>query len=618
MCGILGTLPAIPDGLLRRSLNRLAHRGPDGEGVWHEEQQRISLGHRRLAIFDLSAEGAQPMHYMDLAIVFNGEVYNHPELRQTLQQKGHRFATQTDTEVLMAAYKEWGADCLQQFNGMWALAIWDKTKHELFLSRDRFGKKPLYYMQQNGQLFFASEMKALLPLMDNPQPNKDFTQMVAQYDSYEASGQCLVQGVHSLPAGHYAVYKDGKLTQHRYWDTLEHLVTPPNKYEEQVEQYRELLLDATRLRLRADVGVACALSGGVDSSSVMAAIMENIHQYGQGHFNSSYTATFPGTKLDETVYAKEVLSYFNAQGNFVPIDGQIALDNLADDLYYFEEVYRTPPSPMMQLYKQYREDGNYVSLDGHGPDELLSGYGNFMFMAFLDTSPLQFKEVMNITDTYKAMYPVKDSFLKLRPGGYFQYLKTQVWYQLQQSKPQLPQTLQDLVQHKEAIAHMGHFNYGLYQLFHYSIFPTLLRNYDRYSMRSGVEMRMPFVDHRLVAYSYSIPWQSKLNRVFNKTILRDAVAPILDKSIAYRRTKIGFTSPLPQWFNGPWRQWLDDTIHSTDFKNCNLVNHPAATAAYNRFRRKAQPTVIDGEELWLQLSPYLWQEHFFKRATQPH
>jgi asparagine synthase (glutamine-hydrolysing) len=271
---------------------------------------------------------------------------------------------------------------------------------------------------------------------------------------------------------------------------------------------------------------------------------------------------------------------------------------------------------MMQLYKQYRVDGNYVSLDGHGPDEELCGYGNFLYMAFLDTNPLHFNEIMNIVDTYKTMYPVKDNFLKLRPGGYFSYFKTHVWHQLQQRKPLLPQETSDLAQHRDAIQHMGHFNYGLYKLFHYSIFPTLLRNYDRYSMRSGVEMRMPFVDHRLVAYSYSIPWQSKLRKVFNKAILRDAVAPILDKSIAYRRTKIGFTSPLPQWFNGSWKDWLDDTIHSTDFKNCDLVNHTTATMAYNRFRHKAQLTVIEGEELWLQISPYLWQEHFFKRATQ--
>jgi len=612
MCGILGALPSIDPGRFKLALDRLAHRGPDGEGIWEHPEQHVTLGHRRLAIIDLKTEAAQPMKLGNLNITFNGEIYNYRELRAELEALGHSFRTESDTEVLLVAYRQWREGCLDKFKGMWAFAIWNEDDKTLFLARDRFGEKPLFYNQQHGPFVFASEMKALMALGDGWQPSKQFKKLVKQYDRYESSEHTLVEGIKRFPAGHYGLLKQGSLSLHQYWDTLAHLVNTPTSFHEQASDFQELLLKSVGLTLRADVPVAASISGGLDSSAILGAACAF---HGRDKLHSAFTAAFPNSRVDESLYARQLASEKGVSLHEVALSGEEALAYLPNDLYYFEEVFRSPPSPMMGLYHNYRQQKVLVSVDGHGPDEMFSGYGNFILLAMIDAGldPSQWKEIL---ETYENQQPER-GIVKARKAGNHQYLLMQA-YRLKEQwlDEKLPNTQRDEQLHQEAIRKMGYFNYALYRLFHYTIFPTLLRNYDRFSMRSGVEIRMPFLDPALVAYSFSVPWQSKIRGGYTKALLREAVRLWLPKTIVERKDKIGFQAPLADWMQGPWKSFLQDTLASQSFKEFDLTDTKAAQQKLEQLWKTPTATNEQAEEAWLALAPYLWHEHFFKRATQ--
>ncbi len=614
MCGILGAIPSIDRHRFQSALDRLAHRGPDGEGIWEHPNHKVLLGHRRLAIIDLKPEAKQPMRFGALTITFNGEIYNYQQLRQELQGLGQPFSTESDTEVLLVAYRQWGANCLHKLRGMWAFAIWNDADHTLFLARDRFGEKPLFYAQSGTYFTFGSEMKAIMALGNNWQPNGHFRKMVTNYDRYEGTEDTLVAGIKRFPAGHYGIYKAGQLKLTRYWDTLEHIANTSNTFEEQTEHYRELFSQSVALTLRADVPVGAAISGGLDSSAVVGAACQF---YGKDRLSSAFTATFASSRVNESSYARQLSAEKNLRLNEITIDAATALRCLPNDLYYFEEIYRTPPSPMMALYQHYRKQGVFVSIDGHGPDEMFSGYGNFMLLALIDAgiNPSKWKDILS---TYEQAQPDR-GIVKARKAGNHQYLLMQA-YRLKEQylDEQLPQAIHDYKLHQAVIQKMGYYNYALYRLFHYAIFPTLLRNYDRFSMRSGVEIRMPFLSPELVAYSFSIPWQSKIRNGYSKAILREAVRPWLPQNILERKDKIGFQAPLADWMRGPWKEFLQDTLSSDGFNQCHLLSRAQAKNKLTKVWDNAIATNEMAEEAWLAISPFLWQEHFFNRAiTNP-
>lgn len=255
MCGIFGTVNyRISKEQAKSCLDELIHRGPDGFGIWQEEG--VTLGHRRLSILDLSKNGTQPMSYADerYEITYNGEVYNFIEVRRELEALGHKFKSDTDTEVILAAFAQWQEACLDKFNGMWAFAIWDRRDKRLFMSRDRFGVKPLYVADCGGRIIFASEMKAIVPVMDSVKINRSLIELYKKNPHYEMQEECLIEGIKRFPAGHYAwITKDGRIEMNRWWNTLDHIGPVPDSYEEQVEKFREIFLDSCRIRMRSDV-----------------------------------------------------------------------------------------------------------------------------------------------------------------------------------------------------------------------------------------------------------------------------------------------------------------------------------------------------------------------------
>lgn len=617
MCGIFGIVnKKIDRDVVKRCVDSITHRGPDGWGI--VEEQDVIFGHRRLSILDLSNAGAQPMEYADRYLVtFNGEIYNFIEIRDELKIKGYEFSSESDTEVLIASFMEWGEECLLKFNGMWAFAIYDKTTRRTFIARDRFGIKPLFYTYLNAdktEIAFASEMKALFPIMADVRPNKALVMDASRITTYENTDECVIEGIHRIPKGSCGWIDKSGLIIKKYWETLDHLVDVPNSYEEQVEMFRELFLDACKLRMRSDVTIGTALSGGLDSSATicsMAHLSKDSEALRMNHdWQHAYVASFPGTTLDETQYARCVTDYLGIKSTEVVINPADALKRLDEYIRIFEDVYLTSPIPMMELYHALREDNTLVTIDGHGADELFGGY-TFDFIHALDDAKNKAERDM-ILDAYIESFPKDGSNMALKSTN-----KTSVYLTYQKRK------LKSYLKGSGKLDKVGmseHPNYKkldslnkiLYQSSHETILPTLLRNYDHYSMASGVEIRMPFMDYRIVNFAFSIGFRSKLHGGYSKSIIRDALADIMPKEIAYRRTKIGFNTPIVEWMQGPLAEYFSDCVNSGDFANCDLIDSVKTKEMIMNVINNKNATFAQGEQAFSAIYPYLWERALLK------
>lgn len=609
MCGILGGIGKFDKHVFEISLHRLAHRGPDGYGLWEDSDSNVLFGHRRLSILELSDLGKQPMTDGELTIIFNGEIYNYKEIKKILEANGHHFLSNCDTEVILKAYRQWGHRCLERFNGMWAFAIWDSKQKNLFLARDRFGVKPLFYAYTRGGFIFGSEMKALAPLLDEIAMSNDFNWCQQNIYEYENTSKSLLKDICRFPAGHYAYLNPDNATikLQRYWNTLENIGTVKENYKEQVECFRELFFDSCKIRMRSDVKIGTALSGGLDSSSVAAAMhylgTNGFVDHDQSDWQNAFVATFTGTELDEKEYANTVVQSLNLKGHFYEIDATKGIETLSDYLWYFEELFLTSPIPMVEIYKAIKANGVSVSLDGHGADELLAGYGTTIFNAVKD-SPFDIPGINEIATTYKQLRGTDRSNFTVVIDGFAGRKNMLKFY--------LSKFLKFNEEHDHLVKELGYFNAALYKEFHFYILPTLLRNYDRYSMTAGVEVRMPFMDYRLVTYCFSLPWQSKLRNGFTKAILRDAIQPFLSEKVVRRKLKTGFGTPFTNWFLGPWKEFVKDTINSDSFRNSSVVNAASVKRKVDQFYATPNPTFEAGHVVWSELMPFFWETAFYK------
>ena len=618
MCGILGSLPYTDTFEFKSSLDTIAHRGPDGFGIWQDENQKITLGHRRLAILDLSDLGKQPMHFANYVITYNGEIYNFIEIKKELEFKGYKFISDSDTEIILAAYQEWREACLLKFNGMWAFAIWDKVNQKLFLSRDRFGVKPIYYTFSKGKFAFASEMKALFSFLDDVRPSDDFEQLKSNIFSYESTDRCIINGIKRFPAGSYA-YLDlerQQLNITKFWNTKDHLQKVPLRYEEQVEQFRELFIDACKIRMRSDVPIGTTLSGGLDSSAVISTMAhigkQNNENRVSKNWQHAFVATFPDTFLDEKYYAEKVVESIGVPATYLPIDPVKGIEDLGKSLYLFEELYITSPIPMMEIYKSLRNNGVVVSIDGHGADEMMSGYGNIP-STLLDCG-LNFNKIKNTLHTLSGMYDFEFETTQLQKSQYnfkwyLNYMASNKGGRIKLVKYYVDSFLGKSNKENASIGEFGSLNSDLYKLFHTSILPTLLRNYDRYSMANGIEVRMPFMDYRLVNFAFSLPWESKVNGGRTKSILRDAMKGILTDEVRLRKTKIGFNTPIVDWMKGAWKPFLMDTISSKSFEQSSVINPEKVRQKVLNVMNNPKVLYLEGEQTWAELVPYLWEKN---------
>lgn len=606
MCGIAGIWTAsdseISDREFDRFVDSLAHRGPDGGGVYRDGGLR--LGHRRLSILDLSSAASQPLSYHNRYwITFNGEIYNFLELRQELEKAGYAFSTDSDTEVILASYAHWGQACQLKFNGMWAFAIWDRREQTLFLSRDRFGVKPLHYYFDEKIFAFASEMKAFLQLSAlNLGFDEEIVRAVLRdSNSLEASESCLIKGLKRLQAGHSMLFtKDRRLIVRKWWETLDHLQEIPATEKEQIEKFRWLLEDACRLRMRSDVPLASALSGGLDSSSILSLVAGIGKDYQverlSPDWQKAFIALYPGTSQDERIFADEVINRTQATPYYVEVDAARLVQYIDEALYQMEEIFDVPIGPWL-LYREFRKKGVVISLDGHGGDELLGGYHHQVQEAmslalFPQMNCFQF---MELKKALKGLYfegtmhqmPTNGVFLKKilknalsSSPKVHHFLKTifQSIRSEQESHWLRPGFGLEKAMHfsfsKQVHDKLDSINSILYRDFHQRTLPTILRNFDRCSMAHGVEIRAPFLDWRLVCYAFSLPPSVKIKDGYTKWILREAMKGILPESIRTRQSKIGFASPTTEWFKTTLKSFILDQVNSSSFLSSSIWDGP--------------------------------------------
>jgi asparagine synthase (glutamine-hydrolysing) len=583
MCGISGIYNihggAVDPAEIGRLTDLLAHRGPDGAGIWFNEQRNVALGHRRLAIIDPGAGGYQPMSSADgqHVIVFNGEIYNFIELRRELETRGEKFSSQSDTEVILAAWRTWREDMLLRFNGMWALAILDTRSKELFLARDRFGIKPLLYSISPRRFVFGSEQRALIQsgLVNNSINVEVARRLMIDAFGIEASERTLCSDVLRLQAGHFMWLREGKLEVKRWWRTIDHLPDLPKNEAERVERFGELFRDAVSIRMRSDVPIGTCLSGGFDSSAVICAMAAH-EKAGMGPRDSAawrhaFVAAFPNAAHDERPMAEEAARWAGVDPRIIEIgqaDALTDIDRILDD---GDDVYISLLSAVWLIYRELARQKVLVSLDGHGADELMGGY--------LQEGQLGRFRLRNAIERFSA------SSSWSRRGVDFMraaMIQKQGHYFLRGGLRDMPAALRLVGDEDSLPAHWGALNRRLYRMFHSTVLPTILRNFDRFSMAHGVEVRMPFMDWRLVTYTMALPDESKMADGYTKLIARRAMHDQMPESIRMARRKIGFNSPMPEWLNGgPLSGWISGLLDKNVPAFTNLVDERRLRAVTN-------------------------------------
>ena len=656
MCGVTGywaySSRDLAEAVFSAFTHSLAHRGPDGLGIEHFPEARLWLGHRRLAILDLSERARQPMCYAEgrYWLTYNGEVYNYLELREELRGLGHRFVSDSDSEVILASYAQWGQDCQLRFNGMWAFAIWDARDRRLFLSRDRFGIKPLHYSLHAGAIAFASELKAFLtlPWIDGAFDPEILAETLANVVGHEATPYTLLPGVHRLPGGHsMLVEADGRTQINAWWNTLDHLPQPRANLDDQAEEFRALFFDACRLRLRSDVPLATSLSGGLDSSAVACTLAElgrrGAVEHAPKDWQRAFVACFIGTPLDERQYAKTVVDHTGMIPYYLDVDDRAALNDIEKVIFDHEGIYWFARVGPWALYRAMRSTGIRVSIDGHGSDELIGGYHWFVEEAM--DAAAESLELRRYIDLRGVLAGLIGGTEVSRYGDLLGELRMLARGQLARLRLLRPvlaalagcrslsmriggttttsnRSIDELLLHYNCphrlyydaadprVRGMSRLQAMLFTWFHGSMLPTLLCNFDRASMSHGIEVRMPFMDWRLVTYNFALPEMSKMGGGYTKRILRQAMRGTLPEPIRLRTKKIGFVSPMESWTRGALKPWLLDLSASRSFVESAVWNGSAARAAVKE--------AVDGEasidNVWPIVNAYVLEQSFKERA----
>jgi asparagine synthase (glutamine-hydrolysing) len=572
MCGISGIISkdklSVNESLLKKMTDSIAHRGPDGEGFWLNKTNCIGFGHRRLTIIDLSGAAAQPMHYLDrYTIIHNGEIYNYIELKEELAKRQYNFRSQSDTEVILAAYDFYGEECLQHLDGMFAFAIWDEKEQILFCARDRFGEKPFYYSFDEGKLAFASEAKALwaaglakkinYPLLLN--------YLALGYTGTAADNTItFFQDVFSLPPAHYLRFKNPEFSFsiNRYWDCdKEAKISITEK--QAVEQFNELLLTSVKRRLRSDVMVGASLSGGLDSSSIMATI-NNIRETS---CMPTFSAVFPGFEKDESVYIQTLKEKFNLKNYLVTPTVEALLKDL-EKLCYHQEMPFSSSSIFAQfkVYETAKDQNVKVLLDGQGADEILAGYNKYVhwyLQELLTAGKSRFIKEKHALRKNKIPFTWN---LKNYAAAWF---PAQATYQLEKREIKRLSMFADFTdefkeEYLDRQSIVKPIVFKLNDILYYSTFQSgleeLLRYADRNSMAHGREVRLPFLSHELVQFVFSVPSQFKIHQGYTKWLLRKSMETHLPASIVWRKDKIGFEPPQKKWMaNSSLQEYIFQT-----------------------------------------------------------
>jgi asparagine synthase (glutamine-hydrolysing) len=597
----------------------LAHRGPDDAGIFVDE--RAALGHRRLSIVDLAA-GHQPLanEADTIWIVFNGEIYNHQSVRAELENAGHRYKTRSDTETIVHAYEQWGDGAVEHLRGMFAFAIWDAPARRLLLARDRLGVKPLYWTIAHGRLLFASEIKAILESgLVRPEPNEEALPELLG-TRYLAGTETLFKGIHRLQPGHTLVFEHGTVVIRRYWDIpagpSDELAALSER--DLIHRFRELLEEAVRIRLMADVPLGMFLSGGLDSSAIAGIMAGMIDRPLQ-----TFSVAFKQRAFSELDYARQVSSAIKADAHEIVIDDEDFFGALPRLIWHEDEPIAHPSSVPLYFVSALARERVKVVLTGEGSDELLAGYGkypralvNWRAATAYGTVPGALRRW--IADTVVPKLPgqagryAKRSFLAMPRTPEAMFFDNFAAIGLRRQSVLLAPSFAELATPDRA--------YGASRTFFdapngrsttldrllYTDMKTylveLLMKQDQMSMAASIESRVPFLDHRLVEFAAGLPTRMKLRGFRTKWILREAVRDILPATILTRK-KMGFPVPFGVWMQGAWNDVARDVLLDTRSRQRGIID----AGAVERLLAAHAAGVADGADaIWSLLNLELW------------
>jgi asparagine synthase (glutamine-hydrolysing) len=590
----------------------IAHRGPDGHGVYTD--QDFGIGHRRLSVIDILDRSLQPMQTKDgqWSLSYNGELYNYLELKEELKSQGYEFSTTSDTEVLLAAFCQWGLKSLLRFNGMYAFAIWHQPTRTLTLVRDRLGIKPLYYSLTEQGIAFASEIKSLLKLTEvNIKPNHKML------DGYMSLGYCpgeqtLFDGIYQLPPGHYLQMKDGVVTKAAYWDMIFQLDQDLGEAF-YIENVQNLLEDAVRLQLRSDVPLGVFTSGGVDSSAVVAIM----HRLGVRDIKtfSVFWDYEPG--YNETQFSREIASLFQTDHNEYRMTSHDFVAFIPHYVWYMDEPVQEAAGLSLYYIAKKAKEKVTVILSGEGSDEVFGGYPVYRYMYWLERYRNIPQGLRNVTNSCLRKFgPKWDKHVKLSDlalekrylgvsmneiNGIRRLYTPQLQEQIQEyTVDRLLASYYERTKFHDAQARMQYLDVKSW------LVNDILIKADRMSMAASLELRVPFLDHRLMEFVARMPLRYRLKRGETKYLIKKALEPYLPHHIIYR-SKQGFPTPLRFLFKGPLKNYIQDILVSDQFFERRLFN-PALVKELVDEHREGQ---VDHQKvLWQLLILELWHRVF--------
>ena len=629
MCGIAGIISLagtrIPDLAAKLAVMQklLSHRGPDGQGTWHGNDDRAGLAHVRLSIIDLTQAASQPMAGPAGTVVsFNGEIYNYVELRKALSGTW-KFRTNSDTETILASYDNDGADCVSQLRGMFAFALWDDRRQRLFCARDRFGIKPFYYAVVGDCFYFASEIKALIPFL--PEVDTD-PQALAEYLTFQYTlGEAtLFKGVRQLLPGHSLVIENGRTSVTRYWDVHYEVDFDHTSHYFQ-NRLRELVDDSISVHLRSDVPIGSYLSGGIDSS-LIAILASRFDKINVDAFHGRFTS-HPG--YDESQYARVAAESAAKQMHLVDITADDFIANFQRVIYHLDHPVAGPGSFPQFMVSKLASRRVKVVLGGQGGDEIFGGYARYLLGYFEQCIKAAIDGTYrngNFVVTAESIIPNLGVLREYKPlmkmffkDGMFDSIDRRYFRLIDRSADMIDEVNWDLldrkavyesfssifnstrnVRHEAFFDSMTHFDFKC-------LLPALLQVEDRMSMAHGLESRVPFLDHPLIEFVATVPADVKFKDGHMKHLLKGTFSDVIPEAILNRRDKMGFPVPLKEWMGRELREFIRDIFLSERARSRPYINGAAICAqldSVGQFSRK----------LWGLLSLEIWYQSFHDKA----
>ncbi len=628
MCGISGFVDfnkRTGREILEKMNRTMVHRGPDGEGygIYDNSHATVGLGHRRLSIIDLSEGGSQPQNYQHLHITFNGEIYNYAEIKKTLQEKGHRFHSHSDTEVILHAYAEWGSACLQQFIGMYAFVIYDDQKHEVFACRDRAGVKPFFYYFKNGLLLFASELKAIV---QHPEFKKEINIDAAaafMQLGYVPTPHCIFNDTFKLKPGHFLLVNLAKQQLHtqQYWNVYDAYNKPALKIDlpEAINETEKLLTNAFQYRMVSDVPVGVFLSGGYDSSCVTALLQKNNTEK-----IKTFTIGVPDAGLNEAPYAKDIAAHLGTDHTEYYCTEKEALEIVPQLPFFYDEPFADSSAIPTSLVSKIAREKVTVALSADAGDEIFAGYNRYDYMmkfgkkiqqipgflrkgaaAVMDVVPASSIPVLNKKYLFHSRYEkVKTLFKNPTEQNILMSLTKQMnesdIADLFKNKIQKLSSAFDSEEltgeNYSTLAYMMAIDYQTYLL------DDILQKVDRATMSVSLEGREPFLDQRIIEWAAQLPMQYKYNNGDKKFIIKQIVNRYIPHSLM-DRPKMGFGIPIASWLQNNLKPFVDEYFDEAFITKQNIFNNDEI----QRIKRSFYHGKVErAEKIWYLLMFQMW------------